>query len=128
MLGSVRLSRAISSRPRSKELTRTVATTSARLQHRLGAECRIFMDNKILQIKAGLRQQAQSHRSHVDRSSQRQTDGAAQSGCAGVARRAGPGNSASTSDDAGDHSAATGAQKFQRTTFNVRRQRVSSKK
>ena len=35
----------------------------------LGAEPRVFVDDKIFQVEAGLGQQAQSHRSHVHRSS-----------------------------------------------------------
>ena len=69
MLGSVRLRREISRRPRSRELTRTSGHNLGGLQHRLGAELRVFVHYKILQIEAGLRQQAKSDRSHVHRAS-----------------------------------------------------------
>jgi len=85
------------------------------------------MDHKIFQFEAGLRQEAEGHRTHIYRAAKSQAYGLHNSGAQTL--RSGPYEEQRQYQDyACHHFAATGTKKFQRTAFNVLFQRVSSKK
>jgi len=85
------------------------------------------VDYEVFQLKAWLRQEAESHGLDIYRASQCQADRPHNSGAQPL--RSGPyEEQRQYQDHARNHFSATRAKKSQRTTFKVLFQRVSSKK